>query len=334
MLQNLFIITFQDFSNLEPKIKKGDFSDLKIYSFPEDLFAVIDKKDIIDLILGFKILEYKPKIKPNEPPIIFSPQITEGKNIFCCLLYPDTIVGLILDKDDNPYDIKDIFSNQIRDEFYPEKQTILKDDFKIENLVISFFIDIRRYYDEILGYSPFLAFKEHGSILKVFIFGIDEAGKTSYVRRVTTGEYDNNYFEPTRQFNIEHLTHENVNFILWDMPGQVTLRSKWLLGMQDSNMMIYIIDAADEVRFEHSKVELWKIIDRYELEGVPLLILVNKIDLPFSLTTEKDIIEHFDLNEITNRMWDLLFISVADNINIEKSLNWLKDKASAILPNV
>ena len=99
-------------------------------------------------------------------------------------------------------------------------------------------------------------------------------------------------------------------------------------------MMIFMIDAADEVRFEESKKELWKILDRYELEGVPLLILVNKIDLPFSQTTEKELIQIFGLNEVTNRTLDIMYISVADNINIKKSMDWLKDKASAILPNV
>ncbi len=334
MLQNIFIINFRDFSNLESKIKDEDFSDLKIYSYPEDLFSILNKKLVRDLILGFKITELNHEQLNSKSPLIFYPLITEGENIFSCMVFPDTIIGLILDKDDNPYDLKEIFTELVEKEFVPIKQQLINNDFELENYIISGFIDVRRYYDEILGYSPFLAFKDHGSILKVFIFGIDEAGKTSYVRRVTTGEYDENYFEPTRQFNIEHFTYKDVNFILWDMPGQASLRPKWLLGMQDSNMLIYMIDAADEVRFEESKKELWKILDRYELEGVPLLILVNKIDLPFSQTTEKELIEIFGLNEVTNRTLDVMYISVADNININKSMDWLKDKASAILPNV
>jgi len=334
MLKDIFFINSRDISILNVDLTQDNFSNMNTISYPKKLSNIVKNKSISDLILNFREKASSLEVGNNKTPVLYSPLITEGINIYSCLIYPDAIIGLVLDKDDNPYDLKEVFEEQINKYFLPEKHNIMKRNLELETLLISIFIDIRRYYDEVLGYSPFLAFRDHGSILKVFIFGLDEAGKTSYVRRITTGEYNQNYYEPTRQFNIEHYTHNDYNFIFWDVPGQVRLRSKWLLGMQDSNMLIYMVDAADEVRFDESKKELWNILIRYELEGVPLLILANKIDLPFALISEKELIKHFNLNEITNRTWDIMTISVADNVNIIKSLDWLSEKASTILPDV
>ncbi len=334
MLKDIFFISSRDISILNVDLTQDNFSNMNTISYPKKLSNIVKNKSISDLILNFREKVSNLEVGKNKTPVLYSPLITEGINIYSCLIYPDAIIGLVLEKDDNPYDLKEVFEEQINKYFLPEKQNIISNYLELETLIISIFIDIRRYYDEVLGYSPFLAFRDHGSILKVFIFGLDEAGKTSYVRRITTGEYNQNYYEPTRQFNIEHYTHNDYNFIFWDVPGQVRLRSKWLLGMQDSNMLIYMVDAADEVRFDESKKELWNILIRYELEGVPLLILANKIDLPFALISEKELIKHFNLNEITNRTWDIMTISVADNVNIIKSLDWLSEKASTILPDV
>jgi len=334
MLQNIFFITTKNSSILNADLAQENLSNIKIISYPKILFKIITEKCISDLILNFKEKISDLKVSSSKTPTLYSPLITEGINIYSCLIYPDAIIGFILDKDDNPYDLRDIFEEQINKYVLPEKNNAFNNNFELETLLISIFIDIRRYYDEILGCSPFIEVKDHEAILKVFIFGLDEAGKTSYVRRITTGEYDKNYYEPTRQFNIEHFSHNNYNFIFWDVPGQIRLRTKWLLGMQDSNMLIYMIDAADETRFDESKRELWKILDRYELEGVPILIAANKIDLPFSLKSDKELIENLNLREITNRTWDIMFLSVADNVNIKKSLDWLSEKASVILPDV
>ncbi len=336
MLQNIFFLTTKTNSILHTDLSQENLSNIKIASYPFLIKEKISnlKKCISDLILDFKEKISDLDINHNKPPTLYSPLITEGINIYSCFIYPDAIIGFILDKDDNPYDLKDIFKEQINKYLLPEKDNIFNNNLELETLLISIFIDIRRYYDEILGYSPFSEVKDHGAILKVFVFGLDEAGKTSYIRRITTGEYDRNYYEPTRQFNIEHFSHNNYNFIFWDVPGQIRLRTKWLLGMQDSNMLIYMIDSANETRFDESKRELWNILDRYEIEGVPLLIVANKIDLPFTLKSEEELIEHLGLNEITNRTWDIMFISVADNVNVKKSLDWLSEKASVILPDV
>jgi len=109
------------------------------------------------------------------------------------------------------------------------------------------------------------------------------------------------------------------------MPGQEIFRSKWLKGLQDSNIIIYMIGIANQRRFEESKKELWKILNNPELDGVPLVIIGNKIDL-FNYSTDNyhtqfdhlktEISNNYDLEEIRNREWTFLFTSVKTNYNI------------------
>jgi len=200
------------------------------------------------------------------------------------------------------------------------------DEIEIESLLLTMFIDIRRYGDEFVEHKPLIDFQYHESFIKVFLFGIDDVGKTSLVRRIKTGEFDENYFKATRKFKIEYIPGDEKGLIaFWDMPGQQNFRKKWLMGLQDSNIIIFMIDIANQLRFEESKKEFWKIINRYDLFGIPLLILGNKGDLIQHSIENKDsacirlkneIEDYFEFDKIENRDWKLILISVKENYNI------------------
>jgi hypothetical protein len=49
----------------------------------------------------------------------------------------------------------------------------------------------------------------------------------------------------------------------------------------------YVVDAADAERIPESKEELFELLDRPVLAGIPLLVLGNKNDLPEAITVEK-----------------------------------------------
>jgi GTPase SAR1 family protein len=87
-----------------------------------------------------------------------------------------------------------------------------------------------------------------------------------------------------------------------------------------------MIDVANQRRFEESKKEFWKIINRYDLLGIPVLILANKLDLiqhsdenmedQFE-KLKNEIINYFEFDNIQNREWKFLFTSVKTKFNIE-----------------
>jgi ADP-ribosylation factor-like protein 8 len=151
-----------------------------------------------------------------------------------------------------------------------------------------------------------------------------------------TGKYNDNYFTPTRKFNIEYIKREDGDPLVafWDMPGQRSFRKKWLIGLQDSNVIIFMVDIANQLRFEESKREFWRIISRYELAGVPLLIIGNKVDLLNHRAqdnreqierTKKEIYQFFEFNKIQDRKWNFILISVKTNFNMKKAVEIVYD---------
>jgi small GTP-binding protein len=202
------------------------------------------------------------------------------------------------------------------------------------------FIDIRRFYDEVIEKPPeFEYYFERETFFKVFLFGIDDVGKSSLVRRLKTGEYNDNYFTPTRKFDIEYIpAEENGLFAVWDMPGQKSFRKKWLKGLQDSNIIIYMIDVANQRRFEESRKELWNVLRNNELYGVPLLLLCNKIDLVINSQEPKEnqfnnlkneVSQFFNLKKIEDRNAKFCFTSVKTNYNIDKIIPMILDLISS-----
>lgn len=318
---------------------------MNLFSYPNDIIQISDKDligkiiyghDNADLIKRFREANsasviLKPKGKERGHIIIDSPvpQLINGLNLYTTCINGRILVGLVFDEEDNPYDYREIFVDSLHELLNNGDGYSFENDLDIEMLLLSLFIDIRRYGDEIVRKIPeeVLPFEE--SYVKVFLFGIDEVGKSSLLRRIKTGKFDDNYFIPTRNFNIEYLQKEGDLYAFWDMPGQRAFRKKWVKGIQDSNVIIYIIDVSNQLRFKEAKNELWKILNRYDSAGMPLIILGNKIDLISSSEdldgqlerTQEELLTFFDLNTLKNREWKFLFTSVKTNHNIDEMLS-------------
>ena len=328
MLHNIFL--FKGKKNLE---------DLNIYCYPKEIINVNDKLLVNNIIKGHD----KENITTNEESLSTCKILSHHKidrpvaqfindyNIYTSCIDEDIIIGLIFEDDDNPYDYKDIFEELLCELLNNGKKYSFDVEMEVDNLLISMFIDLRRYGDEVIEKPPEIEFYyQREAFFKVFLFGIDEVGKTSFVRRLKTGEYNDNYFTPTRKFSIDYIHAEEKGLLaVWDMPGQRIFRSKWLKGLQDSNIIIYMIDIANQRRFEESKEEFWKILNNEELNGIPLLILGNKSDL-VKLSDKKyenqlqnlkeEIFVYFNFEQIKKRSWKFIFTSVKTNFNIEKTV--------------
>jgi len=172
----------------------------------------------------------------------------------------------------------------------------------------------------------------------VFLFGIDEVGKSSFTRRIKTGKFNDNFFTASKRFNIEYIQRQDGLLSIWDSPGQSSFRDRWLLGLQDSNIIIYMVDVANQLRFDESKTEFWKIYNENDLKDIPLLILGNKIDLinhnnnnndEQLKRTEKEIIDFFEFDSLQHTNWKFVFTSVKTSYNIEKVLNTIFTLVSA-----
>ncbi|XP_010582834.1 PREDICTED: ADP-ribosylation factor-like protein 8A isoform X1 [Haliaeetus leucocephalus] len=99
---------------------------------------------------------------------------------------------------------------------------------------------------------------------------------------------------PTVGFNMRKITKGNVTIKLWDIGGQPRFRSMWERYCRGVSAIVYMVDAADQEKIEASKNELHNLLDKPQLQGIPVLVLGNKRDLPGALD-EKELIEKMSL---------------------------------------
>ena len=336
MLSNIFLLKGKNFHDLD---------DLDIYSYPNDILKNANSDFIRKVIFGHDhsviIENYRnghnsPNQKETQSLKYFAidspvPQVIDDLNVYTSCINSKMIIGLIFEKDDNPYDYKEIFEDLLSEMLNNERYCEFEDEIETENFLITLFIDIRRYGDEFVEKPSEISLKPTGIFTKVFLFGIDDVGKTSFAHRIKTGEFIDNSFTPTPTFNIEYIQRQDGYLAVWDMPGQRAFRDKWFKGIQDTNVIIYMIDAANQLRFEESKRELWNFINKHESSGIPLIILGNKTDLIKKpeendnslIRTKQEIMDFFELDKIKDREYYFFFTSEKTNYNMNKVMNTL-----------
>jgi small GTP-binding protein len=284
--------------------------------YPENVAHIRDAR-----ILKQIVLNHLANKSPEKSPYLALS--FDGMNIYSASIQNQFIIGLILEDEDNPYDYQQVFSEQIADYVSPIANFLkTATDFEITTMLLGVFIDIRRFVDENLSVQVEVP---QSSLLKIFLCGLDNAGKTTLVHFLKTGEFIANLL-PTRRFNIEHVVLAGVNVIVWDMPGQDIFRNSWLKGAQDSNLFLFMLDLADRARWDLAKIELWKMLDRFELKGVPLLVLGNKVDLVNGNVRREMLLDELELYQAKNRRWNLIFTSIKEKKGIQESFSWIKEQ--------
>lgn len=113
--------------------------------------------------------------------------------------------------------------------------------------------------------------------LRVLLLGLDNAGKTTIVKKIL--QEDIQEVSPTMGFQISTVLYKGFNLNIWDIGGQTSLRTFWGNYFEKTNVVVWVIDALALNRLGESYRELRdKVVEQDRLEGVSLLVLVNKID--------------------------------------------------------
>jgi len=130
-------------------------------------------------------------------------------------------------------------------------------------------------------------------MLHCAMIGLDSSGKTTILYRMKFNQYMNT--ASTIGFNCEKVRLKtNKNYMIWDVGGQDKLRPLWRSYTRCTDGIIFVVDSSKHERFEEAKLELQKIYKSCQSKGstaaasasgsgngsVPILILVNKQDLP------------------------------------------------------
>ena len=101
----------------------------------------------------------------------------------------------------------------------------------------------------------------------------------------------------------------------------------WERYCRNVNAIVFIVDIADMEKLPTAREELHQLMSHQTLEGIPLLVLGNKSDLPNKLTVD-ELIDAMDLKKISHRDVSCYGISAKEETNLEAVIQWLMKYAN------
>lgn len=89
----------------------------------------------------------------------------------------------------------------------------------------------------------------------------------------------------------------------------------------------FIVDSADRDALPVAREELKLLLEKPTLQGIPLLVLGNKSDLPNKLSVD-ELIDELNLKAVSHREVSCYGISAKEETNLDAVLQWLIARAS------
>ncbi len=163
-------------------------------------------------------------------------------------------------------------------------------------------------------------FKNRTKRVNLSICGLDGAGKTAIIHYLINGEFQETI--PTMGINRETIDLPKLQLSVFDLGGQQDFRSMWGSINEQSDALIFVVDSTDTFRMEEAKTIFYKILKTQIREDVPVLLLLNKVDLPGRLARE-EFIKQFDLaNPNLSMKWACFETSAKEGIGIYDAFHW------------
>jgi small GTP-binding protein len=160
---------------------------------------------------------------------------------------------------------------------------------------------------------------------KVLILGLEGSGKTTLFDRIKSNEV---YIRtPTIGFNSEQIKQDGMMITLWDMGGHEKVMDLWDRYFDNTDLVILVIDSTDRESYDGLKNILKMIKD--SMENIYVLILINKIDLTDSISTE-EIVERVDLYKFGLKIAKVMRISTTRGDGMKE----VKKTMSYVLKNI
>ena len=157
---------------------------------------------------------------------------------------------------------------------------------------------------------------------KVIMIGLDAAGKTTALYKLKLNETVTTI--PTIGFNVETVSHKNVEFTAWDIGGQERLRPLWRHYFQGCDAVIFLVDSADRERFEEAKKEIHGVMEADELSDAVLLVYANKADMP-NAATAAELTKELSLGSLKTKMWYIQPSVATTGDGLYEGLDWLSN---------
>mmetsp|Transcript_19211 Transcript_19211/g.31910 ORF Transcript_19211/g.31910 Transcript_19211/m.31910 type:complete len:193 (-) Transcript_19211:97-675(-) len=173
--------------------------------------------------------------------------------------------------------------------------------------------------------SLFTALGLKGKQGTLLVLGLDNAGKTTLLHRLRTGQIRN--YPPTDRPSLtEKFTYQGITFNAWDLGGHEAVRHLWSDYAPECKALLFLIDASDSERIEEAGYELDALIADGIITDIPVAILLNKCDLPDARPSNEvvDKIQYSDLIKMHPEEKMRIFrISVLRGEGYQEAFQWI-----------
>jgi len=161
---------------------------------------------------------------------------------------------------------------------------------------------------------------------RIVMLGLDAAGKTTILYKLHLGDVVASI--PTIGFNVETIEYKNLKLTMWDVGGQHRIRPLWRHYFQNTDAMIFVVDASDRERIEEAREELHKCLQDEMLQDAPLLVYANKADMPKAMQA-KEMVPALGLDKMRRREWHVQESVAVKGDGLYEGLDWLAKTLTA-----
>ena len=157
--------------------------------------------------------------------------------------------------------------------------------------------------------------------IRIPIFGLDAAGKTTMMYKLHIGEVVPSI--PAIGMGVKTIKYRNITFEVVDVGGCYTPRECYPIFFQGiKHGFIYVVDSTDRERISEAAYWLKQALCRTELRDAPILVFANKQDLNRVMSLD-EITSKLDLNRIHSHKWHLQASSARCGDGLLEGLQWL-----------
>jgi len=158
------------------------------------------------------------------------------------------------------------------------------------------------------------------------MLGLPDSGKTTILHQMTYGKVETTI--PTIGMRLETVTvathHKLVGVSSFTVGGRDILRPLLRFFYRNTTALIWVLDAtpADDDQLEIVRDEFMRAVQEEEMKGHPVLVFLNKIDLPKAMSTDAAA-NKLGLHSMRDRKWFIQPCCALTKDGIFEGLNWL-----------